>query len=235
MGGEGAHLLERAVVEQQGEPLARGQLAARVLGRDPLGPATLERPRAHGAQGVEMLRHASKRAPAGRVPANGRSARARRRGWRGSARAPRRPGRVRTAPGRSAPVDDRVTRGMVAASRRCAPARPRRHAGSASIPHASRRTGIIEGVTFMLLARRRPGDRLRLHQRLPRHRERDRHLRRHAGAPPAVRAAHGGRVQLHRRVRRDRGRQDDRRRPRRRADHHAGRGRPRCSARSPGT
>ena len=63
VGRERAHLLERAVVEQQREALPGRQLAARVLGRDPLGPTTLERPRAHGPQGVEMLGHAGQCAP----------------------------------------------------------------------------------------------------------------------------------------------------------------------------
>ena len=52
----------------------------------------------------------------------------------------------------------------------------------------SRRTGIVEGITLTLLADDRAGRLLRLHQRLPRHRERDRDVGRHEGPPAAVRA-----------------------------------------------
>ena len=48
--GERAELLERAFVEQQREPLARGELAARVLLLDALLPAAQHRAAAHLAQ-----------------------------------------------------------------------------------------------------------------------------------------------------------------------------------------
>ena len=40
---EHVELLERALVEQHVDPLARGELALRVLGRDPLRPAARQR------------------------------------------------------------------------------------------------------------------------------------------------------------------------------------------------
>ena len=89
VGGEGAHLLERAVVEQQGEPLAGRELAARVLGRDALGPTTLHGARAHGAEGVEMFGHTLSLRPGSgsRQRPIGTGAG---RGWRGSTRAAQR-------------------------------------------------------------------------------------------------------------------------------------------------
>ena len=57
VGGEGAHLLERAVVEEQREPLPGRELAPGVLLRDALGAAALQRPHAHRAEGLEMIRH----------------------------------------------------------------------------------------------------------------------------------------------------------------------------------
>ncbi len=75
VGGERAHLLERAVVQQQGEALAGRELAARVLGLDALRPTTLHGARAHRPERVEMFGHAWSVRPMGRS-ANGRSARA---------------------------------------------------------------------------------------------------------------------------------------------------------------
>ena len=73
-------------------------------------------------------------------------------------------------------------------------------------------------------AARRPGPRrlLRLRERLPRHGQRHRDLRRHPRASARLRHRHGDRVQLHRRVRRDGRGQDDRRRAGQRREHDAG-------------
>ena len=58
VGRERAHLLEGAVVEEEGEPFAGGELAPGVLLGDAVGAAALERPRAHGAKDFEMVVHA---------------------------------------------------------------------------------------------------------------------------------------------------------------------------------
>ena len=58
VGGQRAHLLERAVVEEERETLARRELAAGVLLGDPVEAAALERPRPHRAQDLEMVVHA---------------------------------------------------------------------------------------------------------------------------------------------------------------------------------
>ena len=94
----------------------------------------------------------------------------------------------------------------------------------------------VDGVTAMLVFVVAPGGRVRLHQRIPRHGQRDRHVRRDAGAVARPGDPHGDRVQLHRRVRRDGRRQDHRQRPRRRRRRRPRRSSPRrSSARSPGT
>jgi hypothetical protein len=54
VGGQRAELLERALVEQQRQPLARGELAARVLLLDALLAAAEHRPRAQLAQRLQL-------------------------------------------------------------------------------------------------------------------------------------------------------------------------------------
>ena len=94
----------------------------------------------------------------------------------------------------------------------------------------------VAGVTAMLVFVVRAGGRLRLHERLPRHRQLDRHVRRDAGPLARLGDPDGDRVQLHRRVRRDGGGDDDRQRPGQRRRRRPRRSsRRRSSARSPGT
>ena len=57
VGGERADLLERALVEQHREPLARGELALGVLVGHALRAAALQSPLAHLAQSPEVVAH----------------------------------------------------------------------------------------------------------------------------------------------------------------------------------
>ena len=105
-----------------------------------------------------------------------------------------------------------------------------RPVGASFIRRSCRRTGVhfaalrVRGRGHLLPRPRRDhhGPGLRLHQRLPRHRQRDGHVHRHRRAAAQGRCADLRSPQHRRRVPVDRGRQDDLGRPRRRRQGHAG-------------
>ena len=171
-----------------------------------------------------------------RPASRGWSRRWRRTCWASSARARCAAGRI-TGPGSCATIDmaarwqHHINARVSGRQRRVAPARPRRMPRSPAAYHdggshrscprgASSPRHPAEGVRIGGWRHRhaglrgRPGGRVRLHEWLPRHRQLDRHVRRHARTVARLGDPDGHGVQLHRRVRRDRGRHDHRERPR---------------------